>query len=91
MTLLVHDSTGEPSWTLTLSLIPMGLISIAFVLSRFGVGAEVGVAEYAGAMTLLAGPILARKWVNTQAAKVEAAIEASAKVEAATVEEQHHA
>lgn len=72
---------------MTLSLAPMALITIAFVLARFGIGSDIGVAEYAGAITLLSGPILARKWVNSNAeAKVKAAkVVADAKVEAAAV------
>lgn len=87
MNLLARDHSGVPSWTMTLSLAPMVLITAAFALARFGIGADIGVAEYAGAMTLLSGPILARKWVNSNAkAKVEAAeVLADAKVEAAAV------
>lgn len=84
---LAKDSSGVPSWTMTLSLIPMVLVTVAFVLARFNIGSDISVAEYAGAMTLLSGPILARKWVNTQAtAKVKAAeVLADARVEASEV------
>lgn len=85
MNLLARDHSGVPSWTMTLSLAPMVLITAAFVLARFKIGSDIGVAEYAGAMTLLSGPILARKWVNSNAeAKKEAAqVTARATVKAA--------
>lgn len=87
MNLLVKDSRSEPSWTMTLMMIPFVLINAKFVLGWFGIGDEVNVAEYAGASALVLAPILARKWVNTSAAATveAAAVLADAKVEASAV------
>lgn len=90
MSLLVKDSVGKPSVTLTLTLIPFTLVNIKFllaglVLPLLGSQPTMSVVEYATALGLIMAPFLVREGVDkvTNSQVEKAGVEAAARVEVA--------
>lgn len=85
--MLLRDSKDEPSWTLTLMMIPFVMTQVYLVLGFLGIVALMSVLEYTGACATSLAPILVRKGINTHADATVAAAQvvAAGKIEEANV------